>query len=1708
MRFLSSLPLLLSLSTLLLLSPLTSGQYDRYTSGPFISHTFDTRPDFTVGGRTNFEWSPGRPPHSGLARFVNQSRIDLLTYQDDNGKPMKRYLSPTLTLEFWAMYQTLGFWSRLIDCGNTVVGGVASDNVFMSNMANDNGVPSNDLHAAFHIGDRSESTTATQAIHPNSYQHFVATLTRDSRFSQSAHIELYVDGILRSRQDNAQVLNTNVERKDCWLGRSNWERDADFRGYIDDFFYYDYPLSSEAVLAHYVVNRPPVYELTFSTDPRLVLGYGAGGANGRQASFFTYNWTNVDERDGSDITKYHDGHLVLAGDSYIDLAAPSDGSDGSATGAAPIPDIGGVSGGSGTLPGGWSIEILFKADTTEVWAKVFDCGNGKRRNNIILGYEYDTTRLRLEQFLGQQEDQWTLYVLDNVQTNVWYHIVVVFQRERWDRIDPRGNVTVYVNGVAAANDTNAPMPLPVVRSTCYVGKSHWEADQYFDMWLDAFRLYDYALSAADVSMLYLITHSPLPSDVTDGELSHVWHSAPVASYTFNRAPSAIEQELGTHYNYTQGTYSATSFPHMGIATFNGLTDFVNLAEYDSDQGTLLPMLGGSMSIEAWVRYVGDTSHWQRIVDLGGIGGVSSSNIILAAGPVVDELVFEVYSGVAVSSWHLDSGITNGEWQHVVAIAEQLSPDDSYSATSARHRIYVNGVYLQGGIGWLPPKVSRPSSWIAKSNWYPLDMMFQGQIDSVHIYDRALDYEEVRSHYISFVPPVFELAFARDPIPWLGLDPNNAYTQPTYTWEAYDPADQVGGAVNFHNGHLVLTGDMWVNLSTPVGLSSIGTTVPTVLFGVQDSIGGRNGYPAATLRGWSIELTVKLVTREPGAKIFDFGNGPNNDNVGLQWSWGENEARTLSLYVYRGSVGQNLAVSSTLQTDTWYHIIITMGRATNGGTTGEYVAYIDGERFNLDTNFPYPRAVPRYQCYLGASSWNDDYFDMRLDTFRIYNYVIQEDQAAQLYAVTTAPLTGVARPLYQTDPFGQFSFNWEPTDSVLGYDTNFEWLQGGGAHLGLAHFNGYDQWINLLTYPDDRGQALTTTFGNTSLTMEMWVRFDSFRQWSRLFDFGNGVAQNNILLGNFQNTNNLALHVYAAGDTDFSTQLNTDFPVWQAGVWQHVVVVIEDMASQRGVSRTSSTAADYRVYINGAQIATRQGLLPQRAQRQFSYIANSNWYSNGDLPFNGTIDSLYIYNYALSDEQIAVRYRLPKFPIFDLSFSSDPRTMVPSGGMPFTYTWQAYDPADNYANNNLYHGGHLVLTGQTNSYVNLSAPIGPSSVGVVLPRFGGESQGIGLYTNPQQLGWSFEFIVKMDRNQQWAKLIDWGNGPSSDNIILGYRENTQQLDFEVWHPQGSDSTRFTVVRSVVFGFWYHIVVVLTPVDVAGGTATYQSYVDGRLQATGTGWLPRSVKRSRAFVGRSNWQESTGDGMFSGSVDAIRVYDYALTGENVAALYSLANDPNGRPRPEPGQSSSSTAGTRTSSSSSSLRPSSMTSSKLKACQYWAEGRYEPNCFCPVGSEGSYPYCVCPVPYDGNGNNMVPWDCEWLYDPDYVASSTGVAATDSGMSTATIAAIIFAVVLVAAIAAFVYYKYFRQPATTQDILGLGAVGGSSGGDKQRLLSSTDVSHSHLAHHATNGANGSNGTSQPTGLDFYLSPDTQTQPPRQDGHAASGGVELPSAV
>ena len=1392
-------------------------------------------------------------------------------------------------------------------------------------------------------------------------------------------------------------------------------------GWIDDFFWYDYPLGAEEVLAHYVLPRPPVYELTFSHDPRLI----------QNAAYnYTYRWTDVDDHDPSNITRYHNGHLVLIGDEYIDLEAQA---GNASIGARPMPMIGGVSGANGTLPQGWSIEVLFKPSKHELWAKVFDIGGGVAMDNLILGYDANTTLMRFEVYNSLSANQSIMTVINDTRLDRWYHVVITMQPHTWAGARV-GTVRTYVDGVAGWWSASFNLPRPVMRARAYIGKSNW-ANEYLDMYLDTFRLYDYTLSAHEVHDLYTVTHEELPNNtMSAGAITHHYHTAPVSAYTFTRRPTGLLVD-GTNFRWDGVDFK---FPHQGVALFNGVNEYINVATYPSNaDGAVLPMFGGAFTIEAWVMW--DAFRlYSRIMDLGSLSGYTSHNIILANQGTTNNLMFEVYSGTAWSQVLVTDALSVGVWHHVTASVEQRSINDTYSAQSATLRLYIDGVERGNSAGYVPQLVPRPNGFIARSNW-PNDAYFAGKIDALYFYDYALSVEQVSAHYLVPKPPVFELAFSRDPRPWVsGVNGMGAFS---YEWAAFDPADFITNSTATHNGHLVLMGDSWVNLTAASGPNSIGTTLDDILFGegsgaLLDS-GGR-------WYGWTIEILVKIDKQEVGAKLFDLGVGPNKDNIGMGF-WDQRDR--LNLYVYGGpdgSTGLAIPVIEQVVLKQWYHIVVVMRRSGSEGK-GDYQVYVNGDSLPPSNDYlPWPRAVHRSTAFIARSPWvGDQYMDMYLDTFRIYDIGLTADYVQKLYMLTISDPTPPQEPLYHTGPLLSYTFDAPPSAQYLTAGTAFTWQQGNFPHTGLATFDGRTEYINLMTFPDDTGVPFPTVMGNQSFSFEAWVRWDELKYWSRIIDLGNGGEGDNILLANFETTGRVAFETYlsAPNTTILKGSLWTGVAL-NAGQWHHVVATLDDLTkypANAGLNPAGPSAAWMRVFVDGALWGENSGPRPRAVQRTLAYMAKSHW-SWDDL-FHGAYDSFYYYDYALSPEQINVHMKLPRPAVFDLSFDADPRWLLGGTYGSYTYQWAEFDPADAFANNTRYHSGHLVLDGSSwqTSYVNLSTVVGMSTVGVQLPRIG------GLSTPPTgtQNGWSFEIIVKVSTVGRWAKLIDWAKGPVTDNnldsIVVGYLDNSRTLEFRVWNSvKGVDAYRYINITDVVLNQWYHIVVVVTSIgNYLDYNARYDAYVDGRLTATvGDGFFPQQLRRNSALLGRTNWVYST-DAPFAAKVDAIRVYDYALTLSYVRELYALAHDPSAIPpsrlpsstaAPQPARvSSSSTAALRASSSSStagatSVRRSSSSSSSsspTKRCPAWTLGGtrdYEPNCRCPDG--GRYPYsCYCPDDQDGF----------WPYcdDPSdwTMSSSTATAAPGtSGPSSSLIAGIVVVLLAGAAAAMFVYYKYFR--------------------------------------------------------------------------------------
>jgi hypothetical protein len=144
--------------------------------------------------------------------------------------------------------------------------------------------------------------------------------------------------------------------------------------------------------------------------------------------------------------------------------------------------------------------------------------------------------------------------------------------------------------------------------------------------------------------------------------------------------------------------------------------------------------------------------------------------------------------------------------------------------------------------------------------------------------------------------------------------------------------------------------------------------------------------------------------------------------------------------------------------------------------------------------------------------------------------------------------------------------------------------------------------------------------SSGFTVEAWVYYESFKQWSRIIDFGEIKSKDrtNIVFANPDKTNNLCI------DTDGSKIVAEN--ILETGKWLHLSATIDNQGNAK-------------IYKNGMNVASGKVKLPASVKRTSNYIGRSNW--DGDGYFHGKIADVRIWNTARTSEEIKT-YRTYRF----------------------------------------------------------------------------------------------------------------------------------------------------------------------------------------------------------------------------------------------------------------------------------------------------------------------------------------------------------------------------------------------------------------------------------------------------------------------------------
>lgn len=175
------------------------------------------------------------------------------------------------------------------------------------------------------------------------------------------------------------------------------------------------------------------------------------------------------------------------------------------------------------------------------------------------------------------------------------------------------------------------------------------------------------------------------------------------------------------------------------------------------------------------------------------------------------------------------------------------------------------------------------------------------------------------------------------------------------------------------------------------------------------------------------------------------------------------------------------------------------------------------------------------------------------------------------------------------------------------------------------------------------------------------------------------------------------------------------------------------------------------------------------------------------------------------------------------------------------------------------------------------------------------------------GFSISVWGKPTAVKNWARFIDFGNGPSNNNIVFGRLGGSDTLFFEIY--DGASTTKVEATNTLVLNEWHLYV---ATVDENGDTVIYR---DGVVMQSGSTNPPSAlINRTTNYIGRSNWG---GDQYYEGYMDDLRIYDRALTQTEVEELAEGepgpdAPTPTPTPSPTPTPGSGSPGNSSTSSS----------------------------------------------------------------------------------------------------------------------------------------------------------------------------------------------------
>ncbi|MBU4331600.1 LamG domain-containing protein, partial [Patescibacteria group bacterium] len=612
-------------------------------------------------------------------------------------------------------------------------------------------------------------------------------------------------------------------------------------------------------------------------------------------------------------------------------------------------------------------------------------------------------------------------------------------------------------------------------------------------------------------------------------------------------------------------------------------------------------------------------------------------------------------------------------------------------------------------------------------------------------------------------------------------------------------------------------------------------------GSDDYVDAGSGAPITNVSIWTLESWIKPASIPQSSIVVYNGNDSGGYGFGIANGGGDggNGNKLVGLFGAVAWIDSGYTFPSANQ---WYHIAMV-----RDGVTTRF--YVNGSQTD-GTSVSTPSAVAdKFSIGMQYNAANvlTRFFSGSIDSVKIYPYARTASQIKADYASrgtangASVVIASEAKQSLSNGLVGYWKMDEASWNGTAGEVLDASGTGNNGVAAGATHkpttgagkfgnggvFDGVDDYVNVTSI---------ASLEPNNITVSAWVYFSNSSQSIISRGDPNYATMSYILYANSLGYNNRPIF-YVKNASDVVVGAGNDIV---SNGWHYITGTYDGV--------------NVKLYIDGAEGDSQ----PQTGNIYYVYYADfkigTAIYPNAF--FNGSIDSVRIYNRALSPKEVRDLYNFAPGPVgwwkMDEKVSGNAKTLNDSSG---------------YGN-----------TGTTVDGAN------DTGMDCMVPgKIGGgcEFDGVDDYVNAgngASLGFTSSFTVGgwmkiKDTNPNALVAKDWGVG-SARGWYFATVQTTNQLRFLV-SSDGTTISFLTTTNSFNLNEWYHLTGVYDAL-----AQTLKVYVNGvKWDGTITGTVPVSIYNSslNVTIGASG-------GYANGSIDDVRIYNYARTASQIAEDYA--------------------------------------------------------------------------------------------------------------------------------------------------------------------------------------------------------------------------------